>query len=94
MAISEASVILVSEIFNSFNPVQFSRTTVPQLPCLSDVDINNHSQQESNEIATRENLITKERYKQLMFEKDAEIRRLKEELSKYRNLDEAGSSGK
>jgi hypothetical protein len=29
-----------------------------------------------------------------MFEKDAEIRRLKEELSKYRNLDEAGSSGK
>ena len=82
-----------------------SRTTVPQLPCLSDVDTNNHSQQESNEIATRENLITKERYKQLMFEKDAEIRRLKEEkdaeirrlkeeLSKYRNLDEAGSSGK
>ena len=82
-----------------------SRTTVPQLPCLSDVDINNHSQQESNEIAKRENLITRERYKQLMFEKDAEIRRLKEEkdaeirrlkeeLSKYRNIEEAGSSGK
>ena len=72
-----------------------SKTTVPQLPCLSDADVSNDSQQESSEILKRESIITKMRSvtQQLLFEKDAEIRRVTEELLKYRNV-EAGRSSK
>ncbi len=74
--------------------IYISKTTVPQLPCLSDADVSNDSQQESSEILKRESIITKMRSvtQKLLFEKDAEIRRLTEELLKYRNVEARSSS--